>query len=393
MAEREDGTASDGTDVPRPEPLRTFFRTDAVRDDDGRIRYVGESYVPERVLLRKVAPAFRDAGYDVELRALEDAALDDANVGSRHVLVATPFGHDRGGIPWTNLALFVTTVLTTLFVGAHGWYYIPLAEIRANPLTMLQAWPFTAAVLGVLMVHELGHYAAGRYHGVDVSLPYVIPFIFPFGTLGAVIRMRGRMPSRKVLFDVGAAGPIAGLIATVVVTAIGLSLDPIRVPEHIASQSGTMIRFNDPPLLTLIADLLGQETTYEDPALSAHPVVIGGWVGMFFTLLNLLPVGQLDGGHMVRAMVGERQETIAAIIPGFLFGLAAYLYYGRGLGLNESVGLWAFWGAFAMLIAFNGPANPADERRLGLPRLVVGLLTFAVGALCFLLVPIEVVTT
>jgi len=86
---------------------------------------------------------------------------------------------------------------------------------------MLRAWPFTAAVLGVLMTHELGHYVAGRYHGVDVSLPYVIPFVFPFGTLGAIIRMRGRMPSRRALFDIGVAGPIAGLIATVVVTAIG----------------------------------------------------------------------------------------------------------------------------------------------------------------------------
>nr|WP_089384273.1 site-2 protease family protein [Halorubrum vacuolatum] len=372
-----------GPDVPLPEPLQTFFRIDGVRADDGRIRYVGESYIPERTLLRKIVPAFREAGYDVDLEATETG----------HVVIATPFDHGREGIPWVNVTLFVTTVITTLFVGAYGWYYVPLAEIRANPLTMLQAWPFTAAVLGVLMVHEFGHYLAGRYHGVDVSLPYVIPFVFPFGTLGAVIRMRGRMPSRKVLFDIGAAGPIAGLFATVVVTIIGLSLDPIRVPAEVANQSGTMIQFNNPPLLTIIADLLGQETTYDDPHLSAHPVIIGGWVGMFFTLLNLLPVGQLDGGHMIRAMVGPRQETIASLVPGFLFGLAAYLYYWRGFGLDESVGLWAFWGVFALVIAFNGPANPAEEDRLGPARMAIGVLTFAVGALCFLLVPIEVVTT
>jgi membrane-associated protease RseP (regulator of RpoE activity) len=221
-------------------------------------------------------------------------------------------------------------------VGAAGWDYVPIAEIRANPLTLLQAWPFTAAVLGVLMTHELGHYAAGRYHGVPVSLPYVIPFVFPFGTLGAVIRIRGRMPSRKVLFDIGAAGPIAGLIATVAVTAIGLSLDPIRVPAELANASGTMIRFNNPPLLDLIAGVLGQPTSYGDPRLTAHPVVIGGWVGMFFTLLNLLPVGQLDGGHMLRAMLGERQETVAALVPLVLFGLAAYLYYVQGDRLDQA---------------------------------------------------------
>jgi membrane-associated protease RseP (regulator of RpoE activity) len=383
MPEREDGTASVPADVPRPDPLRTFFRVEEVRQENGRVRYVGESYVPERTLLRKLAPAFREAGYDVDVETVPDG----------HVVVARPFGSARDGIPWVNVGLFFATVLSTLFVGAYGWYYVPLAEIRANPLSMLRAWPFTAAVLGVLMTHELGHYAAGRYHGVDVSLPYVIPFVFPFGTLGAVIRMRGRMPSRKVLFDIGAAGPIAGLVATVIVTVIGLSLDPIRVPAELAGSSGTVIRFNNPPLLSLIADLIGQPTSYSDPARSVHPVIIGGWVGMFFTLLNLLPVGQLDGGHMVRAMVGPRQETVASLVPGALFVIAAYLYYGRGLGLNESVGLWAFWGVFSLVIAFNGPANPDDEQRLDWPRVALGVLTFGAGALCFLLVPIQVVTT
>ena len=381
MPTHEDGETSEGADVPRPEPLQTFFRIDEVRRDDGCVRYVGESYVPERTLLRKVVPQFREAGYDVDFETVDGG----------HVVVATPFDHGRDRVPWVNVVMFAATILSTLFVGAYGWYYVPFAEIRANPLTMLQAWPFTAAVLGVLMTHEFGHYFAGRYHGVNVSLPYVIPFMFPFGTLGAVIRMRGRMPSRKALFDIGAAGPIAGLVATVVVTVIGLSLDPIRVPAEIANASGTMIRFNNPPLLGIIADLVGQPTAYDDPSRTAHPVIIGGWVGMFFTLLNLLPVGQLDGGHMVRAMLGPRQETVASLVPGVLFMLAAYLYFWRGLGIDESVGLWAFWGVFSLVIAFNGPANPADEERLDWPRLAVGIGTFAVGALCFLLVPIEVV--
>lgn len=382
MSDREDEPAPVPDGAPRPNPLRTFFRLDEARQDGDRIRYLGESYVPEQVLLRKVTPAFREAGYDVDIET----------VANGHVVVATPIEHGRDGVPWVNIGMFLATVVTTLFVGATGWYYVPVAEIRSNPLTMLQAWPFTAAVLGVLLVHELGHYAAGRYHGVDVSLPYVIPFIFPFGTLGAVIRMRSRMPSRKVLFDIGAAGPLAGLAATIVVTAIGLSLDPITIPERILEADGSMIRFNDPPLLTLIASALGEPTAYEAANKAAHPVVIGGWVGMFFTLLNLMPVGQLDGGHMVRAMIGPRQETLAALVPGALFAIAAYLYFGRGLGLNESVGLWAFWAVFAVVIAANGPANPDDERRLGWPRYVVGIFTFAVGALCFLLVPIQVVT-
>jgi len=372
------------TTVPRPDELETWYQLSDVRIDGDRIIYYGEPLIPEKRLHKELWPAFQDAGYDLKLARTGE---DDGTA-----LVATPTGQrDSNGIPWLNMALLVATLLSTLFVGAYGWYYVPLSEITANPLSILQAWPFTAAVLGVLLVHELGHYAMGRYHGVTVSLPYVIPFVFPFGTLGAIIRMKSRMPSRKALFDIGAAGPIAGLVATVVVSAIGLSLGPVEVPARVLeSQSGQAIVFNNPPLLDLIAGVLGEQVTYGDPALNPHPVIIGGWVGMFFTVLNLLPVGQLDGGHMVRAMVGRRQETIAALVPAALFAVAGYLYYVRDLGLNDSVGLWAFWGVFAMAIAYKGPANPADESQLDRRRLAIGIATFAVGLLCFMLVPIQV---
>jgi len=378
--------ADSEVDVPHPDDLDTWYHLTDVRIEEGRIVYYGEPLVPERRLLDELWPAFRRAGYELKL------TRSDQSIGTALVAVPTDDTGGSDGVPWTNIALLCATVLSTLFVGAYGWYYVPLAEITANPLSILQAWPFTAAVLGVLLTHELGHYAMGRYHNVDVSLPYVIPFIFPFGTLGAVIKMRGRMPSRKVLFDIGVGGPVAGLIATVVVTIIGLSLGPVEIPAAMveASQSGESIVFNNPPLLDIIASLLGEQASYSDPALNPHPVIIGGWVGMFFTLLNLLPVGQLDGGHMVRAMVGQRQETIAALVPAVLFGLAGYLHYVRGLSLNESVGLWTFWGVFALLIAFNGPADPVDESSIGAPRLLLGLLTFGLGLLCFMLVPIQI---
>ena len=372
------------TTVPRPDELDTWYQLSEVRIDGNRIIYYGEPLIPEKRLHKELWPAFQEAGYDLKLARPGDT--------DGTALVATPTGQrDSNGIPWVNIALLAATMLSTLFVGAYGWYYVPLSTITANPLSILEAWPFTAAVLGVLLVHELGHYAMGRYHGVTVSLPYVIPFVFPFGTLGAIIRMKSRMPSRKALFDIGAAGPIAGLVATVVVTAIGLSLGPVEVPARVLeSQSGQSIVFNNPPLLDLIAGVLGEQAIYSDPALNPHPVIIGGWVGMFFTFLNLLPVGQLDGGHMIRAMLGRRQETIAALVPAALFAAAGYLYYVRGLSLNDSVGLWAFWGVFSMLIAYKGPATPADESQLDRRRLAIGVVTFAVGLLCFMLVPIRV---
>jgi membrane-associated protease RseP (regulator of RpoE activity) len=357
-----------------------FYVRDTDRDGD-RLRYYGEPLVPRSSLVDELQEPFRHAGYRVDLEAGREPY--------ETVVVATPADGRIDGIPWTNLALFVATMVSTLLVGAVAWYYIPPADLAANPLLALRAWPFTAAVLGVLTAHELGHYLAGRYHGVDVSLPYLIPFVVPFGTLGAIIRMRGRMPDRKTLFDIGVAGPLTGLVATVVVTAIGLSIDPMTIPSSVVDASAQVIVFNNPPLLDLIATALGQPTSYADPTKTVHPVIIGGWVGMFFTVLNLLPVGQLDGGHMVRAMLGRRQETVASLVPMVLFGLAAYLYFVRNLSINESVGLWAFWGLFATFIAYNGPANPADETPLGWKRQVVGLLTFALGALCFLLVPIQ----
>jgi membrane-associated protease RseP (regulator of RpoE activity) len=374
----------DSAEAPPVEALQAVFHLHETRRDGERVLYYGESLVPERMLVREVWPAFRSAGYEVQVTSTAS--------GTEDVVVAKPVSNGVEGVPWKNVGLFFATVFSTMLVGALTWYYIPFADIAANPLVVLQAWPFTAAVLGVLATHELGHYLVGRYHGVDVSLPYLIPFVFPFGTLGAIIQMRGQMPDRKALFDIGVAGPLAGLAATIVVTAVGLSLPPITIPDWALQGSSEVIVFNNPPLLTLIASVLGQPTAYADPNVTVHPVIIGGWVGMFFTVLNLLPVGQLDGGHMVRAMLGESQERLAAFVPAVLFGLAAYLHYVLGYSINESVGLWVFWGLLSTFIAFKGPANPVDESPIGPARIAVGLFTFALGALCFLLVPIEVMT-
>jgi membrane-associated protease RseP (regulator of RpoE activity) len=362
------------------EPLQEVFYLQETRREGDRVFFYGESLVPQQTLLEEVWPAFHDEGYRLQFSSAP---------GYEDVLVAEPQTQQIDGVPWTNLLLLTATVLTTLFVGALTWYYIPLSEITRNPFAVLRAWPFSAAILGVLLTHELGHYVMGRYHGVDVSLPYLIPFVFPFGTMGAIIRMRGQMPDREALFDIGVAGPLAGLAATVVVTVIGLSLPPMTIPSWVQSAGGDVIIFHNPPLLTFIADALGQPTDYASQTKTVHPVVIGGWVGMFFTVLNLLPVGQLDGGHMLRAMVGKRQETIAALVPLTLFGLAGYLHYVRDLGLSDSVGLWAIWGLFSTFIAYNGPATPIDETPIGWKRFAVGVLTFALGALCFLVVPIE----
>jgi membrane-associated protease RseP (regulator of RpoE activity) len=230
-----------------------------------------------------------------------------------------------------------------------------------------------------------------RYYDVDASLPYFIPFPSLIGTMGAVIRMRGRIPSRKALFDIGVAGPLAGLVATVVVTVIGLYADPITVPQSVIDgPNTTSIRFNYPLLLQGLGWLTGQPLGYADPTKTASPIIFGGWVGMFVTLLNLLPVGQFDGGHITRAVFGPRQETLAAAVPVGLFALAGYVY--AFTDATNAVVLWGFWGVLAIALAYGGPATPVDDEPLDPKRKGLALLTFVLGALCFVPVPFQILT-
>jgi len=401
-------------DGPSVEDVTSVFDVVDVLSDGETLYYLGTPLTSADVLERELWPLFHDAGYEVSLttRAQADGPFENGgSVGQpkggvgrpgdgqadaprpfgpsrpQYVLVAEPRGPHVDGIPWTNLVFFVATVLSTLAVGAQ-WYYISISGVGDLP-RILEAWPFTVAILGVLAVHEFGHYVMIRYHGVDASLPYFIPFPSLIGTMGAVIRMRGRIPSRKALFDIGVAGPLAGLVATVAVTVVGLHLDPIVVPEWAATNDGGYIEFNDPLLLQILADLTGQPLSYDDPRLTANPVIFGGWVGMFVTFLNLLPVGQFDGGHIVRAVLGPRQESVAAAVPAALFGLAGYLYFVHEA--TNAVILWVVWGVIGVALAYAGPATPIRDDPIDTRRTALGVLTFGLGILCFTPVPFEIV--
>lgn len=388
-------------DPPTPAEVDRVFEVTDVESDGERVLYVGAPRIDPEAVERTLAPLFRDRGYEVSLRT--DAGFSPSDADSprlnrpvrsdargtttpdRFVLVARP--RTDGGVPWTNAILFVFTIASTLFAGAYYWYDVP---VFSEPLAALRAWPFTLAIMGVLGVHEFGHYVLSRYHDVDASLPYFIPLPTYIGSLGAVIRMRGRIPSRAALFDIGVAGPLAGLVATAVVTVIGLQLEPLpaQTAAAAAAEETARISFNEPPLLWLLAEASNATGRLETGIV--HPVVFGGWVGMLVTLLNLLPVGQLDGGHIVRAMIGPRQETVAAAVPGALFALAGYLLFLRDG--TDSVAIWAMWGLFALGLAYAGPATPIRDEPLDRRRFALGLVTFALGALCFTPVPVEIVT-
>jgi membrane-associated protease RseP (regulator of RpoE activity) len=245
----------------------------------------------------------------------------------------------------------------------------------------------------VLAVHELGHYAMSRYHDVEASLPYFIPVPTLLGTLGAVIRMNDHIPSRRALFDIGVAGPLAGLVATVAVTAVGVSLPPIEVGATgggaAATTATARVQLGYPPLIQLVAGAVGRPLTYPERGLMVNPVVVGGWVGAFVTFLNLLPVGQLDGAHVVRALVGDALSAVQRLVPLALFGLAGYLYLFEG---GRAVGIWVLWGFIALAFGRVGGVTPLDDAPVGRGRWLVGVVTLVLGALSFTPVPLVVGT-
>jgi len=360
--------------LPDPESLADSFHVYDVETEDGDVRYYGEPLVDRDRVVRALAPRFRERGYRVRL---------NYETGE-YVLVATERSTSVDGIPWTNVVLLLATVATTLYAGAR-WYGFP---IREDPTLLLRAWPFTVSVLSVLAVHEFGHYALSRYHEVEVSLPYFIPIPNFLGTFGAVIRMREHIPSRTALFDIGVAGPLAGLAATVIVTAVGVSLPPIDVDSAAGITFADQYRLGYPPLIQGIALLLGEQVTYSDPSLIAHPVVIGGWVGAFVTFLNLLPVGQLDGAHVVRALVGDRLDTAQLLVPVGLFALAGYVYW--ILDARFVASLWVLWGVLAVLFTRMRGAEPLDSTPVGPRRRALALVTLVLAALTFTPTPVIV---
>lgn len=366
--------------VPGPplEEIDPAFHVYETRVEDERLLYYGEPAVPESAVVNDVWSAFHDRGYAVELRSH----------GEETVLVAEPVRVRRQGRPWLNGLLLLATIGATLWAGTT-WYYVQ--QPFADPIgTVLTVWPFTVAILGVLGIHELAHYIASRWHQVDASLPYFIPMPSLIGTMGAVIAIRGRIPDRRAMFDIGASGPLAGLVAAVVVSMIGLVLPPVTVPEWaVAGADTTRPAFGYPLVLHGLSMAMDQPLVYTAPTSAANPVLFGGWVGLFVTFLNLLPVGQLDGGHVIRAVLGTKARPVGFLVPVFLFALAGFLV--TQLGALSAGAIWGIWGLLSVGLVYSGSAEPIGEQPLDGGRQLLAGLTFLAAVICFTPIPVRAV--
>jgi membrane-associated protease RseP (regulator of RpoE activity) len=227
----------------------------------------------------------------------------------------------------TNVILFLCTVVTVFLAGAH--YVNPAKDERGlfaglvaalNPSYLLSGYPFALPLLAILLAHEFGHYFAARYHRVPASLPYFIPLPFGMlGTMGAVIAMPGRIRSRNALLDIGASGPIAGMIVALPVLVWGIAHSPVLVlpPGQLYEQEGQSLLYS----LVKFA-VHGSIPSGSDVNLKA--TALAGWAGLLLTMLNLLPFGQLDGGHIAYALFGKRQDRYGPWVRSALLLVVAY---------------------------------------------------------------------
>jgi membrane-associated protease RseP (regulator of RpoE activity) len=304
----------------------------------------------------------------------------------------TPFVREERGVHWVqavpqvdlasrtnpaiNALLFLATVLTTVLAGTLLLGGVPPGELLARPSRLVVGVPFAASLLAILGVHELGHYAFGRRHGLPVTLPYFIPVppVPPFllGTLGAVIRLRGAVRDRRGLFDMAVAGPLAGLVVAVPIYALGLRLSAvIPVPPDFSG-----VVFGDALLPKLIERLVvGVLPPGHDILL--HPVGVAAWFGFFVTALNLIPAGQLDGGHIAYALFGRRHALISKL------AVAGLVVIGVSFGSVN----WLVWAALIVaLMGFRHMPTMDDVTALDPGRRALGL--FALLLLALLLPPV-----
>ncbi len=339
----------------------------------------GRLLVPAQDAFALIRQRFEGIGFTPMLQRQQD---EDAVIAVEGVL---PERRIRGRW-WLHLALFLITLATTTVAGAALTGMPPAETIRA-----LQAWdilvlwpavrdglPFSLTLLAILGVHEMGHYVAARLHGVKVTLPFFVPLPLAgsLGTLGAVIFIRSPLMNRRALFDVGIAGPLAGLVLAIPLYLIGLNADAtVGYPTTWVDLNIT--RVANPPLLDWIAPLVVQTDNLDRFVFYRHPMALAAWFGVLLTALNLLPIGQFDGGHVAYALLGRRAWPLATIIFSVLVALGLFGFWFAWL-------IWAFMG---LLTGLRHPPPHDDLTPLGLTRTVIGTITMLLFLVMIVPVP------
>lgn len=298
---------------------------------------------------------------------LEDRGRDGVRVIALPQTVAGQLRR-RGAIT-TNVVLFLATVVTTVWAGAlHQG-----VNLLADPGQFMAGVPYAAALLGILGVHELGHYFTARRYGVDVTLPYFIPVPMGLGTFGAFIQMKSLIKSRQAVFDIGIAGPLAGLVVALPALYFGL-----RGTLPLDEASDTTGLYAGSSFLLAVIYQFANGGELGTAVISLSPVAFAGWIGLFITALNLMPVGQLDGGHIAYGLFGQRWARH--------IGMAAFLVM-VGLGLTVWPGLLTWALMIALIAGFSHVPALDDVTPLDGKRFALGAVALAVVVLTIVPLP------
>jgi membrane-associated protease RseP (regulator of RpoE activity) len=335
------------------------YRTNLETSPQTTVSFIGRLRVDSETAFAHVDQVFA---------RLDHQAILTTDEQGQHVFIAVKGRvQPRLHSAWLNVVLLALTVLSLLYVGAmqeaamQEWDSLSLSSLW-------KGWPYALSVLAILGVHELGHYFAARHHGVAVTLPYFIPLPFGFfGTLGAFIQMRGMVRNRKVLFDIGVAGPLAGFVLAVPVLLIGLATSHVEpLPNETYILEGNSLLY---ALAKFV--VFGQFLPNGHEDVFINQVAKAGWTGLFITGLNLIPLGQLDGGHVVSTLLGRKAQRLYLPIVGVFLVLSFF---------NS---MWLLW---TLLLFFLGRlyAMPLDtvtqldarRRWLAYAALIIFVLVF-----------------
>jgi membrane-associated protease RseP (regulator of RpoE activity) len=331
----------------------------------GTIIFRGELLHPDsEVVYDTIAERWRQYEYTPLLRRAKGKIELVANPG-----VVKP----RPSDPRINLVLFIITLVAVLAIAALN----EGANLLQNPGSLVLGIPFAVSFLAILGAHEFGHYFVARYHKVAVTLPYFIPFPTLWGTLGAFIQLRSPTKTRKELFDVGVAGPLAGLVVAVPVLIIGLLLSEVK---PLPLEGGYFLEGNSIFYWLTKYLIFGQLLPGNGVDVTLHPVAWAGWSGLFVTVLNLMPVGQLDGGHVAYVLFGRDTRKLGLAIMGIMV-LLGFLWPG-----------WFFWAAITFFLIGAGHPPPLNDLvPLGSKRKLLAYAMIIIFVLLFMPAPIRIV--
>ena len=284
--------------------------------------------------------------------------------------------------PWLNLALFALTCLSTLLVGAAlmAMYTNSVNDLGAffeqivrSPSVLLSGLPFSVAIMSILLGHEMGHYLTCRYYRIDATLPYFIPGLPPFGTMGALIKIKSPIQHRAALLEVGIAGPIVGFVLAVPTLIIALAKS-----SYVALDPSGGLELGE-PLIFKIMELIMGKMPPPGMAINLHPIGLAAWFGFFATALNLLPVGQLDGGHVSYALFRGIHKRISQVLLITLIPLG--LFYWQG---------WLMWTTILLIIGFRHPMTLDDSLPLSRRHSWLGWIGLTMFVLCFTPMPFSI---